>query len=61
MNTTTGKKIKIPRVVRMHSDEMQEVDEVKVTRGLLDSALLTGLELFSHLINRTPRRRALGR
>ena len=30
MNTTNGKKIKIPRVVRMHSEEMQEVDVVKV-------------------------------
>ena len=29
MNLNNGKKLKVPRLVKMHSNEMQEIDEVR--------------------------------
>jgi len=42
-NTASNKKVKIPRVVRMHSDEMEDVDEV----GPGEIAALFGVECNS--------------
>ncbi|GBG29288.1 Elongation factor G, mitochondrial [Hondaea fermentalgiana] len=42
-NSTTGKRVKLPRVVRMHSEEMEDVDEV----GPGEIAALFGIECSS--------------
>jgi hypothetical protein len=33
LNTSNGKKVKIPRLVRMHSSEMVETESAKVPRS----------------------------